>query len=153
VVLVAAVLVVALVALSNTANQAATTVTATTPAATTPTAAAPAPTTTTTPKPAVTVARWPTGVTGYTVVLGVIPSKGAATASATKIASSGIPAGILYSSDYSSMRPGDWIVFSGTYTTLAQADTAAAHIKTKGQPGAYAFSVVPAAHQPTHPAP
>jgi hypothetical protein len=83
-------------------------------------------------------------MTGYTVVLGVIPVKSAATASATKLAAAGISVGVLDSSDYSSMHPGDWIVFSGTYTTLARATAAAAELKTKGQTGAYAFSVVPA---------
>lgn len=150
--LVAAGLIVALIALSNTADRSVSTVTATAPA---PAAAAPAPTTpapTTAPAekpataitPTTTLASWPAGVTGYTVVLGVDPSKASATTSATKIAASGIPAGILNSSDYSSMRPGDWIVFSGTYSTRAQADAAATHVQAKGQPGAYAFSVVPA---------
>jgi hypothetical protein len=83
-------------------------------------------------------------VTGYTVVLGVIPGQKAANASAIKLAAAGIPAGVLDSSDYSSMRPGDWIVFSGTYTTKAQADAAAKSLQAKGQPDAYSFSVVPA---------
>jgi hypothetical protein len=143
--LVAGGFVVALIALSNTANRSI--------SAGAPAAAAPAPATAapakapTTQKPATTpttLAKWPTGVTGYTVILGVITSKAAATGSATRIAAAGIPAGILYSSDYSSMHPGHWIVFSGTYTTLAQADAAATRITAKGQPGAYAFSVVPA---------
>jgi hypothetical protein len=83
-------------------------------------------------------------LTGYTVVLAVIHDRAAATASADNIAATGIHVGLLYSSDYSSMRPGDWIVFSGSYPSLAQADTAVAALKTKGQTGAYAFSVVPA---------
>ena len=90
------------------------------------------------------IGSWPSGVTGYTVVLGVIPGKAAATTSATKIASAGIPVGVLDSSDYSSMTPGDWIVFSGTYTTRAEAATAASQLQAKGQTGAYPFSVVPA---------
>jgi hypothetical protein len=153
----AAGLVFALVALSNTANRSVTTtpaVASTPPATATPavttTSAAPAtktaatsPTATTAP-PTTTIASWPAGMTGYTVVLGVIPVKSAATASATKLAAAGISVGVLDSSDYSSMTPGDWIVFSGTYTTQAQAAAAAAQLKTKGQTGAYAFSVVPA---------
>jgi hypothetical protein len=152
--LVAAGLIVALIALSNTADRSVSTVTATAPAAAAPTPTTAATTTTTTtatttapaakPATATTLASWPAGVTGYTVVLGVIPSKAEASASATKIAASGIPAGVLNSSDYSSMRPGDWIVFSGTYSTRAQADAAATHIQARGQQGAYAFSVVPA---------
>ncbi|HWF25361.1 MAG TPA: SPOR domain-containing protein [Solirubrobacteraceae bacterium] len=107
-------------------------------------AAAPAARTSSTTKPAATIASWPAGVTGYTVVLGVVHARSAATASATKIASAGIPVGVLASSDYSSMRPGDWIVFSGTYSSRAQADAAATGLQTKGQTGAYAFPVVPA---------
>ena len=92
-----------------------------------------------------TVGSWPAGVTGYTVVLGVIHDRAAATADARRIAVTGVPVGVLFSSDYSSMRPGDWIVFSGTYPSKAEADTAAASLKARGQPGAYAFSVVPTA--------
>jgi hypothetical protein len=84
-------------------------------------------------------------VTGYTVVLGVIPSKAAATAKATKVAAAGIPVGLLYSSDYSSMTPGDWIVFSGTYATSTEASTAAAQLQAKGEAGAYSYSVIPKA--------
>ena len=90
------------------------------------------------------IGSWPTGVTGFTVVLGVMPAKEAAKASATTIAATGIPVGLLHSNDYSSMRPGDWIVFSGTYTTRTQADAAATRLQAKGQPAAYAFAVVPA---------
>lgn len=152
--LVAAGLLFALVSLSNTANQSVSTVTV---AAAAPPAATPKPPATppaaTTPKPATTaattpatatIASWPAGVTGYTVVLDVIPGKAAAKARATDVAAAGIPVGLLYSSDYSSMRPGDWIVFSGTYTTRAEADAAATRLRAKGKPGAYAFSVVPA---------
>jgi hypothetical protein len=35
-------------------------------------------------------------------------------------------------------------VFSGTYSSRAQADAAATGLQTKGQTGAYAFPVVPA---------
>lgn len=154
--LVAVGFVVVLVALSNSANQsvptvaasAPTTRAATSPATTTPTASAKTtstPTSTTTPTGSA-IGSWPAGVTGFTVVLDVVPAKATATASATKVAAAGIPVGVLFSSDYSSMHPGDWIVFSGTYTTRAQAAAAASQIQAKGQTGAYAFSVVPAAH-------
>jgi cell division septation protein DedD len=148
----AAGLVFALVALSNTADRSVVIVPAATsapaaaktaPAASAQTTTAAPPTKTTAP-PTTTIASWPAGVTGYTVVLGVVPAQAAATASASKLAAGGIPAGVLDSSDYSSMRPGDWIVFSGTYTTRSQAAAAAAGLKAKGQTGAYPFSVVPA---------
>jgi hypothetical protein len=149
VVISALILVLALSALSSSADNSVPAVLATPPvhrarhhaAAATKTQAAKTPATT---KPAATIASWPAGVTGYTVVLGVVPTKPAATTSATKIASAGIPVGVLSSSDYSSMRPGDWVVFSGTYSSRAQADAAATGLQTKGQTGAYAFPVVPA---------
>jgi hypothetical protein len=146
----ALILVLALSALSSSANSSVPAVLATPPvhharhhaaAAAKTQAAAKTPAAT---RPAATIASWPAGVTGYTVVLAVIPTKPAATASATKIASAGIPVGVLSSSDYSSMRPGDWIVFSGTYSSRAQADAAATGLQTKGQTGAYGFPVVPA---------
>ena len=157
--LAAAALVFLLVSLSNSANSsvpaAAAPATRASPAtaANAPPAAASGTVGTTTPPAAKTTATasttaaitsWPAGVTGFTVVLGVIPDKAAATASATKIAAAGIPVGLLYSSDYSSMSPGDWIVFSGTYSTSALASAAATALKAKGQTSAYAFSVVPA---------
>jgi hypothetical protein len=151
-------LVFALVGLSNSANSSVSSTPAGTPAAAaaaTPAAAASTPATTpaqtpakaqtaTTVPPTTKIASWPAGVPGFTVVLGVIPGKPAAMASATKIAATGIPVGVLDSSDYSSMTPGDWIVFSGTYGTQAQAAAAAKQLKAKGQTGAYAFDVVPA---------
>lgn len=99
-----------------------------------------------------TVGSWPAGVSGFTVVLAVIHDKAGATSEAKKIALTGVPVGLLFSSDYSSMRPGDWIVFSGTYTSRGGAETAATALKGRGQPGAYAFSVVPAAGATTTPA-
>jgi len=161
--LAAAAFVFLLVSLSNSANRSAAAAVAaptvkTTPAVaapkvkpgatapSTPAATAPSTKTATSTTAAATagIGSWPSGVTGYTVVLGVIPGKAAATTSATKIASAGIPVGVLDSSDYSSMTPGDWIVFSGTYTTRAEAATAASQLQAKGQTGAYPFSVVPA---------
>jgi hypothetical protein len=159
--LVAVGLVFALVALSNSADRSAAAVAPAAapapaptpaPAAATRTSQAPTPATgattpaaaTTTAPPAPAIASWPTGVTGYTVVLGVIPEKAVAKASATKIRAAGIPVGLLYSSDYSSMHPGHWIVFSGTYGTRTQAEAAAVQLQGKGQTDAYAWSVVPA---------
>lgn len=140
----AAILVFVLIAASNSANSSVPAVLATPPVhhARHP---PPKPTQTqpTTP-PAPTLASWPAGVTGYTVILGVIPAKPAATTSANKTAATGIPVGLLYSSDYSSMHPGHWIVFSGTYTSRAQADAAATRLQAKGQASAYSWPVVPA---------
>lgn len=150
VLLFAAALVFVLGSLSSSANRSAAAAVAAAPATgaaiiTTGTSATTPVASTTPASPTTGIASWPHGMTGYTVILDVIPGKTAATANATKIAATGIPVGLLYSSDYSSMTPGDWIVFSGTYTTRAAAARAASQLKAKGQTGAYAFSVVPAA--------
>ena len=149
----AAAFVFVLISLSNSSDRSAAAVVAAAPATTALPAAATTlqpPATTTAPAGAATTpstatfASWPSGVTGYTVVLTDVPSKAAATTSATRLAAAGIPVGMLYSSDYSSLRPGDWIVFSGTFNTRAQADAAASRLQSKGQTGAYSFSIVPA---------
>jgi len=58
------------------------------------------------------------------VLRSVPKSEGRATAEAEarRAISQGLPqVGVLDSSDYSSMRPGYWVVFSGIYDTKAQA--------------------------------
>jgi hypothetical protein len=139
-------LVIALVALSNTANRSVGAVPPAGAAASPQTPAPTAPATTSTPAAtptAGTIAKWPKGTIGYTVVLGVIPGRPAAKASALKIAATGIPVGLLLSSNFSKMAPGAWIIFSGVYTTQAEATAAATSLKAKGQTGAYAYNVIP----------
>jgi hypothetical protein len=81
------------------------------------------PTTTTTG----TLATWPAGKDGYTIVLRSVPKsqgRDTAEAEARRAMSQGLTqVGVLDSSDYTSMRSGYWVVFSGIYDTKAQAQS------------------------------
>jgi len=74
------------------------------------------------------VADWPSGTDGWTVVLASYPQTGGrkvATARARKSRAQGLPqVGVLDSSRYASLRPGYWVVFSGIYATEAEATSA-----------------------------
>jgi septal ring-binding cell division protein DamX len=71
------------------------------------------------------VSDWPAGKTGYTVVLETSASKNAAEARAKELTGQGIPVGVLDSSGYASLTPDRYVVFSGQYTTRAEARIAA----------------------------
>jgi hypothetical protein len=90
-----------------------------------------APTTTTTG----TLTSWPAGKDGYTVVLRSVPkSEGRETAEAEarRAINKGLPqVGVLDSSDYSSLNPGYWVVFSGIYDTKTQAQSALPTARSK----------------------
>lgn len=83
---------------------------------------------------------WPPGQTGYTVVLASLPEsagRGPAVRAGQRAAQQGLTdVGVLNSSEFSSLHPGYWVVFSGIYDTLDEArsglDTARA-----GFPQAY----------------
>jgi hypothetical protein len=50
----------------------------------------------------------------------------------------GLPqVGVLNSSDFSSLRPGYYVAFSGIYDTEAQAVAALPNVRSKGFPTAY----------------
>ena len=111
-----------------------------TPTPTPPAAATPAPTSTAAPSTtsdpsqippasggtAATpqVSDWPAGKTGYTVVLESSSSKAAADARAKELAGQNIPVGVLDSSGYASLTQDRYVVFSGQYTTRAEARVA-----------------------------
>jgi hypothetical protein len=71
---------------------------------------------------------WPPGQTGYTIVLASLPEsagRAAAVGAGQKASEAGLSeAGVLNSSDYSSLHPGYWVVFSGIYDTLDEARSA-----------------------------
>ena len=106
---------------------------------------APEPTTpaTTTRAPAPSrLTPWPTGKTGWTVVLVSLPAStaGRATAQsqATRALGSGLPdVGVLDSSKYSSLHPGYYVVFSGIYTARADAESTLTAAHTAGFSSAY----------------
>ena len=83
------------------------------------------------------LATWPSGKTGWTVVLASTPSRAEAERKAR--AAGTAEAGVLHSDDFASLRKGYWVVFSGQYDARKAAEAAA-----EGAPGdAYARRVVP----------
>ena len=88
-------------------------------------------------------ADWPAGKSAYTVILWSATSRKEAERKATELQGAGAQdLGILHSDDYSSLRAGYWVVFSGQYGSNDEAQTAAQ--AAQGQsPGAYAKRVKP----------
>jgi hypothetical protein len=95
----------------------------------------------TTQAPSAGLTTWPTNQAGYTVVLESIPAS-AGRALAVSRARSALRAGlqqvgVLDSGQYSSLHPGYWVVFSGIYTSSAQAGSARQAAAAKGFTAAY----------------
>jgi hypothetical protein len=84
---------------------------------------------------------WPAGENGWTLVLSSYPTAGGRAvpeAAAARAARSGLPeVGILDSADYSSLHPGYYVVFSGVYSSQAEAEAALATAHAGGFGGAY----------------
>jgi hypothetical protein len=79
---------------------------------------------------------WPAGKNGYTVELGVLPKAGADAAAVQKAKSDaqakGAPAvGALDSDSFKSLPGGKYVVYSGVFTTKAQAAAALKKLKAK----------------------
>jgi hypothetical protein len=89
------------------------------------------------------IAEWPAGKTTYTVVLVSATSRNAADAKAEQAIKRGIRAGVLRSDDFSSLRPGYWVVFAGQYDTSEQATRAADRYAEQGFGGGYPRQVKP----------
>jgi hypothetical protein len=110
--------------------------TVTVPPATTPTTTVP-PATTAPP----VAGTWPSGESGFTLVLAsVVEAQGRteADAAAQRATTAGLPeVGVLRSSDFSSLRPGYWVAYSGVYDTDAEARAALATAVAAGFPDAY----------------
>lgn len=74
------------------------------------------------------IAEWPPGEDGWTVALASLPQTGGrrvALARAAKARARGLPqVGVLDSSRYASLHPGYWIVFTGVYSSEAEATSA-----------------------------
>jgi len=88
---------------------------------------------------------WPPNKDGFTVVLKSVPtSKGRsrAEAAADKARTNGLSqAGILNSTDFSSLNPGYYVTFTGIYDTESQANAALPNARSKGFPTAYVREV------------
>jgi hypothetical protein len=91
------------------------------------------------------LAGWPDG-DGYTIVLESVPTKrgpAAAQAKAQAAARLGLPqVGVLESSGYASLHPGYYVIFSGVYASLEDAQTALQRASPRF-PAAYARQIVP----------
>jgi hypothetical protein len=90
---------------------------------------------------------WPADKSGYTAVLQSIPvaqGQHAAANFAKKAANAGLSqVGYLNSSDFSSLHPGYWVVFSGIYNSISAARNNASSASSKGYSGAYARQITP----------
>jgi hypothetical protein len=99
----------------------------------------------TTTAPTGTIISWPGGRDGYTVVLKSTPrsdGRGPAESAAQRAINAGLrDVGILDSSDYSSLRPGYYVTFSGVYNTLNEAQSALPRDRSAGFPLAYVRQV------------
>ena len=80
---------------------------------------------------------WPAGETAWTAILSSVRSESDARAAKSRLSSSGEPAGVLFSSDYPGLRPGYWVVFSGSYPSESAAEAQASALSGRF-PGAYA---------------
>ena len=85
---------------------------------------------------------WPGG-SGYAVVLASKTSETEARATQRRASNAGLDAGILVSSEFSSLRPGYWVVFSGSYSSQQQAAERQARARTLGFGDAYVRFVAP----------
>lgn len=83
------------------------------------------------------------GGSGYTAILASVGSEGEARSLQSQATSVGLDAGVLNSSDYSSLRPGYWVVFSGQYQTESEAADRAQHAHELGYSQAYPRFVSP----------
>lgn len=91
---------------------------------------------------------WPAGLSAWAVIIASKDQAQFAESDARAIADEAAAAGVLQtgvldSSAYPSLNPGYWAVYSGPYETQAEAEQAAANIRTQGYPEAYAREVTP----------
>ena len=104
----------------------------------------PPPPTTTAPAPG-SLTEWPAGRTGFTIVLESLPTssgRSLAVERARAASRAGLAqVGVLDSSRYSSLHPGYYVVFSGIYGSLGQAQSAQATAAAKGFRLAYAREI------------
>jgi hypothetical protein len=116
--------------------------TATTPTGPTATRQPPPP-----PPPPQTLKSWPAGESGWTVVLQSLPTtngRAFALAQARAALHGGVPdVGILNSSQYSSLHPDYYVLFSGVYSSFEDANTGVTTARSHGYPRAYPRRITP----------
>jgi hypothetical protein len=79
---------------------------------------------------------WPGG-TGFTAILASVSTEAEARAIQSEATGRGLDAGVLDSSEYSSLRPGYWVVFSGVFPNAEGAEGRAEHAHELGYTEAY----------------
>jgi hypothetical protein len=119
---------------------------ATAPSPTVPTRTATAATTTTRTQPSRrALTAWPRGRNGWTLVLLSLPTSSGREAAVTRAREalrSGLPqVGVLESSRYASLHPGYYVVFSGVYPSIEEAQDAVSRAAQSGYENAYARQV------------
>lgn len=85
---------------------------------------------------------WPGG-SGYSAMLGAFSSEGNARTVEREATELGLDAGVLYSSNFDSLRPGYWVVFSGTFVNHEEATARAGRARELGYPDSYPRFVSP----------
>jgi hypothetical protein len=84
---------------------------------------------------------WPAGTSGYTIILRSLPTSAGrpvAVRDAKSASNAGVTdVGVLNSSDYSSLHPGYYVVFSGVYNTASEAKAALSSVRSSGYGEAY----------------
>lgn len=94
------------------------------------------------PEPVPNSGDWPGG-SGFTAILASLPSQSAAESTQAEATGRGLDAGILYSSDFASLRPGYWVVFSGVFSNDSDAADRANRAHRLGYSDAYPRFVAP----------
>jgi hypothetical protein len=88
---------------------------------------------------------WPRGRSGWTLVLVSLPTssgRDAAVTRAREALRSGLPrVGVIESSRYASLHPGYYVVFSGVYPSISEAQDAVSRAAESGYENAYARRV------------
>ena len=97
--------------------------------------------------PPPTLKQWPAGKSGWTVVLGSLPTANGrdfALAQARAAEHSGLTAvGIIDSSGFTSLHPGYYVLFTGIYNSFDDANTGATTARSHGYPRAYPRRITP----------
>jgi serine/threonine-protein kinase len=85
---------------------------------------------------------WSAG-SAYSALLGAFSTEASARTWQQRAIDHGLEAGVLYSSEFRSLRPGYWVVFSGAFETVNEADARATQAEALGFPGSYPKLVSP----------
>jgi hypothetical protein len=80
---------------------------------------------------------WPPGRTAWTAILSSVRSEADARAAKRRLVAQGEQAGVLLSDDFADLRPGYWVLFSGTFSDRGPAIARAEALRPEF-PGAYA---------------